>query len=141
MYAIRGGAGIQHTLYLKNSILNFFDQNKQIFYDLFVESLKTLIKLTLEQQSNFWGGGIAQLTFLNQPSQVQILTPQNVLNGYSGVALRQVPVKDSGLGDSIAQRCAYLLLDPAAPGLFPSIPKIFLEEKIINVDEVNQRRR
>ena len=87
-----------------------------------------------------WQSKEEAFALLTQTSLVQILTPQNVLNGYSGVALRQVPVKDSGLGDSIAQRCAYLLLDPAAPGLFPSIPKIFLEEKIINVDEVNQRR-
>ena len=50
----------EKVVLLKNSILNFFDQNKQIFYDLVVESLKTLIKLTLEQQRNFWGGGKAQ---------------------------------------------------------------------------------
>ena len=32
----------------------------------------------------------------------------------------------------------YLLLDPAAPGLIPSIPEFFSEEKILDVVEVNQ---
>ena len=31
--------------------------------------------------------------------------------------------------------------DPTAPGLNPSVPEIFSEEKIIDVAEVNQRRR
>ena len=43
-------------------------------------------------------------------------------------------------GGSIAQWLTYLLPDPAAPGLNPSIPEIFSEEKIVNVAEVNQRR-
>ena len=32
-----------------------------------------------------------------------------------------------------------MLLDPGAPGLIPSVPKIFSEEKIVDVAEVNQR--
>ena len=32
----------------------------------------------------------------------------------------------------------YLLPDPAAPGLIPSIPQIVSEEKTVNVAEVNQ---
>ena len=35
---------------------------------------------------------------------------------------------------------AYLLLYPAAPGLNPSIPEIFSDEKIFDVAEVNQQR-
>ena len=31
-----------------------------------------------------------------------------------------------------------MLLDPAAPGLIPSIPEFFSEEKIVEVAEVNQ---
>ena len=42
-------------------------------------------------------------------------------------------------GSYIAQWSAYLLLDPAAPGLILSISGIFSEEKIVNVAEVNQR--
>ena len=32
-----------------------------------------------------------------------------------------------------------MLSDPAAPGSIPSIPKVFCEENIIDVAEVNQR--
>ena len=35
----------------------------------------------------------------------------------------------------------YLLLDPAAPGLIPSIPEFFSEENIVDVVEVNQWHR
>ena len=41
---------------------------------------------------------------------------------------------------SIAQWLAYLLPDPATPGLIPSIPEIFFEEeKLSDVAAVNQR--
>ena len=43
-------------------------------------------------------------------------------------------------GDSKAQWLAYLLLDPAAPGLIPSVLKKISEEKVVNVAEVNQWR-
>ena len=43
------------------------------------------------------------------------------------------------LGGSIAKWSAYLLLDPAALGLIPSISGIFSEEKIVDVAEVIQR--
>ena len=33
---------------------------------------------------------------------------------------------------------AYLLLDPAAPGLIPSVPEIISEGKIVDAPEVNQ---
>ena len=42
-------------------------------------------------------------------------------------------------GDSITQWLAYVLLDPAALGLTPSIEKISAE-KNVNVAEVNTRR-
>ena len=40
---------------------------------------------------------------------------------------------------STAQWLAYLLLDPAARGLIPSIPQKNSEEKIVDVAENNQR--
>ena len=40
---------------------------------------------------------------------------------------------------NVALWLAYLLPDPAALGSFLSIPKFFIEEKIVNVAEVNQR--
>ena len=43
-------------------------------------------------------------------------------------------------GGSIAQQLAYLLPEPAAPSLIPSIPKKISEEKIIDVAEDNQQR-
>ena len=39
---------------------------------------------------------------------------------------------------SVVKWLAYLLPDPAAPGLIPSIPKIFSEKNIAQVGEVNQ---
>ena len=33
-----------------------------------------------------------------------------------------------------------LACGPAPPGLFPSVPKIFPEEEIVEIAEVNQRR-
>ena len=42
-------------------------------------------------------------------------------------------------GGSMARWVAYLLPDPAAPGLITSIPEIFSEEKIANVAEINQQ--
>ena len=44
------------------------------------------------------------------------------------------------LRGSIQQWLAYLLLDPAALGLNPSSAKKISEEKIVDVDEVNQLR-
>ena len=41
---------------------------------------------------------------------------------------------------SIARWSAYLLLDLAAPGSIPSVPKKNSEERIIDVAEVNQWR-
>ena len=40
----------------------------------------------------------------------------------------------------MAQWLPYLLLDPAAPGSIPSIPKKISDEKIVIVAEVNQLR-
>ena len=40
---------------------------------------------------------------------------------------------------SIAQWLAYLLPDPDAPGLIPSILTKISDEKIINIAEVNQQ--
>ena len=42
-------------------------------------------------------------------------------------------------GGSIAQWLAYLLPDPAAPGLIPSNPEIVSDENIVGVAQVNQR--
>ena len=42
------------------------------------------------------------------------------------------------MGGRITQWLSYLLPDPAAPGLIPSIPQIVSEEKTVNVAEVNQ---
>ena len=42
-------------------------------------------------------------------------------------------------GVSMTQWLAYLLLDPAAPGLIPSIHKFFSDENIVIVAESNQR--
>ena len=42
-----------------------------------------------------------------------------------------------GLGGSIAQWFAYLLLDPAAPGSIPSVPEKLLRGKIVNVAEAS----
>ena len=39
-----------------------------------------------------------------------------------------------------AQGLAYLLQDPAAKGLIPSIPEVFSNKRIVNVAEVNQWR-
>ena len=44
-----------------------------------------------------------------------------------------------GGGGSIAQWWAYLLLDSAAPGLNPSVPEFFSEEKMVDVADINQR--
>ena len=52
--------------------------------------------------------------------------------------IRRVSLKCS-YGGILAQKLAYLLLDPAAPGSIPCGPKIFSEEKIVNITEVNQR--
>ena len=41
---------------------------------------------------------------------------------------------------SMAQWLVYLFLDPAAPGLIPSIPKKKFKGKIVNVAAVNQQR-
>ena len=41
---------------------------------------------------------------------------------------------------SMAQWLVYLFLDPAAPGLIPSIPPKKFKGKIVNVAEVNQQR-
>ena len=43
-------------------------------------------------------------------------------------------------GGSIAQWLAYLLPDPAAPGLITSVSKNVSEEKIVDIAEVNQWR-
>ena len=40
--------------------------------------------------------------------------------------------KQQTLGGSIAQTLAYLLPDPAAPGLIPNVPQKISEEKIVN---------
>ena len=40
----------------------------------------------------------------------------------------------------MAQWFAYLLPDPAGPGLIPSFPDIFSEEKIGSAAKVNQQR-
>ena len=44
------------------------------------------------------------------------------------------------MGGSKAQWLSYLLPDPAATSLIPSIPDIFSEEKIVDVAEAYQRR-
>ena len=44
------------------------------------------------------------------------------------------------IGGSIAQWLSYLLLDPSATGLIPSVPVVFSEKIIVDVAEVNQRR-
>ena len=44
------------------------------------------------------------------------------------------------LGSSFAKWLAYLLLDPAALGSIPSLPKQFSEGEIVNVAEVNPWR-
>ena len=41
------------------------------------------------------------------------------------------------LAGSIAQWLVYLLMDPAAPCLIPSIPKAFSKEKIVNFAKAN----
>ena len=46
--------------------------------------------------------------------------------------------KSELLEGSIAKRLAYLLSDPAALGLIPSIPEFFSKEKNVDVAEVNQ---
>ena len=40
---------------------------------------------------------------------------------------------------SIAQWLAYLLADPSAPDLIPSVPKNISDEQIVDVAEINQR--
>ena len=47
-------------------------------------------------------------------------------------------VKVGPLEGRIAQWLAYLLPDPAAPGLIPCVPKRISEGKIVDVAEVNQ---
>ena len=42
------------------------------------------------------------------------------------------------VGGSIALWLEYLLPDPTAPGLIPSIPEFFSDYKIIHIAEVNQ---
>ena len=42
-------------------------------------------------------------------------------------------------GVSMTQWLAYLLLDPAAPGLIPSVHNFFSDENIVNVAESNKR--
>ena len=41
-------------------------------------------------------------------------------------------------GGSIAQRLAFLLPDPAAPGSIPSVTKKNSDEKIVDIAEVDQ---
>ena len=43
-------------------------------------------------------------------------------------------------GGSIAQWLAYLLSDPATPGLIPCVPENVSKEKIINIAEFNHLR-
>ena len=38
----------------------------------------------------------------------------------------------------IEQTLAFLLLDPVAPGLIPSVPKKISDEKIVDVGEASQ---
>ena len=45
--------------------------------------------------------------------------------------------RDLTLGGGAAWHNGYLLPDPAAQGLIPSIPEFFSEEKLANVAEVN----
>ena len=42
------------------------------------------------------------------------------------------------MGGNTAQWLGYFLTDPAALGSIPSIPKLFSEEKIVDIAEVNQ---
>ena len=50
-------------------------------------------------------------------------------------------INGGGGGGNIAQWFAYLLPDPAAPGLIPSIAKNISEEKIVDVPEAHHQRR
>ena len=44
------------------------------------------------------------------------------------------------MGGTIALWLEYLLPDPTAPGLIPSIPEFFFRGKMVDAAEVNQRR-
>ena len=49
--------------------------------------------------------------------------------GWYPVSLKSAKQKFTKYGSNTAHRLTYLLHDPAAPGLIPSIPEIFSEEK------------